>query len=114
MNTTKERVLTDTVKDALKNMPLHWDNERQRVDYFITHAEEFKVCYHTHKTHLESDIFSDLETARKAAKFASEVSRLRGGKLPRGIEVRAVLGNKEAFVEAYGTPDSNGSNGKAE
>jgi hypothetical protein len=106
---------SDAVKEAIRNMPVNWDNDRQRTDYILQHANKFLTSYRTHKTNIGAE-FDDIENARRAAKFALAVWKKtgmlrvdRGAKVAQkvGIKIVAVLGDYEAVVEEY-HPDVSG------
>ncbi len=101
----------NAVKEAIRNMPVNWDNDRQRTDYILKHATSFYPSYRTHKTKIGEEFqFKDIEGARKAAKFAlaawKKTGKLRKDKqadvaVRIGIKIIAVLGDYEAVVEEY-------------
>jgi len=87
------------VKDAIRNMPVHFANDRDRDDYIITHADRFATLYRTSKTNIKEE-WSDIESARKAARFVvNVVDKLK--KVPAGIVIYAMLGEYEAYVEVH-------------
>ena len=105
----KENNQSDAVKEAIRSMPVNWDNDRQRTDYILKHATHFHISYITHKSKLEAK-FDDIENARKAAKFALALWKKTGKYRPDrmakiamqvGVKVIAVLGDYEAVVEEY-------------
>jgi hypothetical protein len=83
-------------------MPVHFANERERADYIIAHAELFITRYKTMRNGITEE-WPDIETARKAAKFAVIVSG-RVGRIPTGITIHAVMGDYDAFVETHYAP----------
>lgn len=95
------REMSETVKQAIRDMPVHFENERARDDYIITNADRFITQYKTNKTNI-SEEWPDIETARKAARFAATVSA-KTGKSPvgRGIAVVAIMGVYDAIVEQH-------------
>jgi hypothetical protein len=93
----KNHEMSSIVKEALRNMPIHWNNERERTDYIIAHAECFITRYKTNKTDL-SEEWPNIEVARKAAVFTAAVGA-RIGKTSPGISIHAKLDVYEALVE---------------
>lgn len=92
--------MNEKVRNAIRNMPMHWDDDRQRTTYMIDNAELFRVSYTTTKTRISED-FLDLETAKRVAKFTAAVGSRLGRLGKSGIAVKAVVGSYDALVKAY-------------
>ncbi len=94
------RNMSDATKQAIKDMPVHWDDQ-ERANYIITHADRFTTQYKTSKTDVKEE-WPNIEDAKKAARFAANVSS-RTGRSPtgRGIVVIAWMGPYDAIVEMY-------------
>lgn len=95
----KNSGMSDTAKEAIRNMPVHWETDQQQSDYYKANAEYFITQYKTPKTQVDEK-WPDLESARKAAKFAVEVST-KVGRLPRGVSIYAALGGHGALIETH-------------
>jgi len=100
----KNHEMSDAVTEAIKQMPVHFTNDTERVEYIKAHADHFVTRYKTQKTNQEEQ-WPDIDTARKVAKFVTAfVGSKTGGKMPKGIQVIAVLGDYDAVVEIHSAP----------
>ncbi len=108
----KNHEMSDAVTEAIKQMPVHFTNDTERVEYIKAHADHFVTRYKTQKTNQEEQ-WPDIDTARKVAKFVTLVGSKIGGKMAKGIQIVAVLGNYDAVVEVQGAPKTNGNGTKS-
>jgi hypothetical protein len=88
------------INEAVRNMPVHWGSDQERTEYIIANARTFLSRYKTQKT-LVTEEWDDLESAKKAARFAAEIGS-KIGRIPSGVSVIAFLADGyEAIAETY-------------